>query len=207
MTPVTIFAVDQIADGVRAYFADASRTVAAEVVVDEWKTQKHYGRPIVVIGVGPLRYVGAAAFPPGFRWAPGAIFEIDADHKAPVVGARLQTFTVWAHGGAIDFTSAGTDRTVAEVQARKDAFALSDLTYSALRDIHGHDITAPGKPVDDDAGEFVYGSVLTWAFEIPVPVLGDVFDFIVADELDSTVTGTTAGVDAVPGDTIVVPTP
>jgi hypothetical protein len=198
MATATVDALSQIVAGVGAYFADPSRNVVADVEAGEWNVERHNGPPYVVIGHGPFQYAGAAAV--ANRTAPSHWWKITDTLYAPVVGQRDQTFLVWVHSPAPgDFTS--TDPTQIAVLAQVATMALSDLTYAALRDIHGHDLTpGPGKVLNPERGEFTYGSVVSWGFTIPVPVLGDTYTYENAQVMGMTVATVVNGTPSTPAD-------
>jgi hypothetical protein len=125
--------------------------------------------------------------------------------SAPVVGVRAQMFRVVVQGLANKGASFPTDSPGAALALAQQiaAYALADLTFAALRDLHGHNLgTFKWSPMGSERGEFGYGSVLVGGFgPIPIPILGDVVSYITphaAQNLNLIQPATT-------GDTVTVP--
>lgn len=206
----TVDELTPIVDAVNSYFTSPARGIAAPVPVfqGDWETFRHdnQGPPgYVVIGRGNFQFVGSAVR--GVRWAPGTGIPLDDTHEAPVVGARLQTLNVWTRAippGNWETQEPGSAFAIAQTVA---AYKLADLTWSALRDAHGHDLDpAAGKPLDPDRGEAGYGVVLAWSFgPIPVPVLGDVVPLTQPTGVSATIQAVINGTPATPGDTVTAP--
>jgi len=204
----TVDDIASIVQAVNAYFTDPARAIATPVPVFEgdWETFRHdnQGPPgYVVIGRSSLQYVGSAVR--ATRWAPGSAVGLDADHVAPVVGQRLQSYDVWTRAippGDWDTQEPGSAFAKAQTKA---AYKLADLTWAALRDVHGHDLDpSQGKPLEPELGEHGYGVVLAWSFgPIPIPVLGDVVTLVQPTGMSGVVQIVTGGTPSTPGDTVV----
>lgn len=202
-----------IVAAVSAYFALPARgiTTPIPVLAGDWETYRNgnQGAPgAVIIARASFQMVeasGGAAFPTGLRYSPGIGILVDATHAAFVVGVRAQTYQVWVHGlpeDGANFTTTAPGSTYA-LAAQTVATALCDLTFSALRDVHSHLLgSTPWKPLGPERGEFAYGSAFVGGFgPIPIPILGDVYEYAPAQQFS----GTNLIAPATTGDVITAP--
>jgi hypothetical protein len=195
----TIDALTPIVSGIGAYLSDVNRlgSGAPDVLSGEWQTQQNNGPSLVVVGLGGLRYAGAAAEEPGLRSTPSYTWDFGDGFAAPVIGIRNQTFTVWVHWADPNFATA--DPSTYALNARVQTLALSDLVFAGLRALTDHDFAGqPGQPFGEPRGEFVFGSTVAWSFVIPVPVLGDAYPY----QTPAGMTATVLFAGTSPGDTI-----
>ena len=173
----TIDALTPIVEGIGSYLSDSNRLGAGApaVLAGEWQTEQNNGPSLVVVGLGALRYAGAAAESPGQRATPG-IWDFGDGTAAQVVGIRYQTFVAWVHWADPNFATA--DPSAYALNARVQTIALADVVYAGLRSLTDHDFAGtPGQPYNEPRGEFIFGSTVTWSFVIPIPVLGDLFPY------------------------------
>lgn len=208
----TVDALTPIVQGVSDYFTNSARAIAIPVPVyaGAWEDWRHTsdgppGRIIIAQTDFQILDVGAWPGPSGMRYAPGDRVDLSSTQWAPVVGVRAQMFRVVVKGLAnkgqtFAADAPGSAAALANVVA---AYALADLTFAALRDLHGHNLGAiKWTPMGAERGECAYGSVLVGGFgPIPIPVLGDVGSFVTVTKVQ----GNVSMPPATPGDTVYVP--
>lgn len=188
----TVDALTPIVEGVTAYFANPARGIATPVPVypgswEQWRNTSDGPPGRVIIDQAEFRYFDAGQWPgpSGLRYAPGDFIDIPPSipgHPASVevVAVRGQIFKVIVLGLAAK--GAPTDDVGGQyaLDQQVAAFALADLTYAALRNIHGHPLgPMQWTPMGEERGEHAYGAVLVGSFgPIPIPVLGDIVGYL-----------------------------
>jgi hypothetical protein len=170
----TIFGPDRIVTDIGVDFA--ARGIVSEIVVGDWKTQRLRSPARIVVGLGR----GQINDPADTMHSTDGWIDIGGGQVARAHLTRTQTFPVWVHSLGPD----GTAVENVEQTARQQTAALLDATCSAIkRTTKGLPLLPwPVEWVDEEEGEFIYGSVVKVDVQIAVPIFDDPSDTMTADE-------------------------
>ena len=193
----TVFGVDQLAADIGADLT--ANDVVADILIGEWNTEQHYGKPRVVVGIGP----GKIEDPTGDRFGATGWVDLGDGTLASPFGVtvaralvhRAKQFPIWVHSVAPN----GTAPANTAQAARQATAALVDAVVAAIRRTRGGMVMGwtDEAPVDDSEkrGEFVYGSVTTFGCVLAIPVFDVPTPLVQIGEVEGDAQITVDGVD------------
>ena len=183
----TVFGLDLFQADIQADFT--ANNVTAELLIGTWNAEVHYGAPRVVIGRSRFKIED----PTGDAFGANGWIDLGDGTAARALLHRAQTFAFWVHSVA----PAGTAPLANAIAARQATDALLDATLAAIRRTRGGMILGwtDGEPLEEERGDFVYGSIVTFGVVIYVPVYDTPTPVAQAGEVEADAQITIDGVD------------
>jgi len=198
----TVFGIDQfVADigadltarGIPIVTTGPGSLSTVWLMIGEWNTVTvNTACPSIVVGFGDFQVED----PTGDSLGATGWIDMGDGTVSRALLHRAQTFTIWVHSVA----PTNTAPVLVPQAARQATDALLDGVLAAIRRTRGGRVHAwgAGKAVNEERGDFTYGSIRVVNVVIPIPVFDDVMPVCEVGEVEVDEQMTVNGVDMPP---------